>query len=115
MQDWIETPRLQMVPFGPEHLISLTALYGDPGSMRWIGDGSVLSEAECRHWMSLNTCQHQRHGYGLFAIRRHDHGGVVGFCGLAHSMGQGEAEFQYAVQPESPGAGVMPRRRAGAC
>lgn len=85
---------------------ALLAVYGDAGAMRWVGDGSVLSEAEADRWLEVTARNYARRGYGMFALEDRATGELVGFAGLVHPGDQPEAEVKVALGREAWGRGL---------
>lgn len=40
----------------------MLAVYGDRDAMRWVGDGDVLSEADCGTWLAITADNYRRRG-----------------------------------------------------
>ncbi len=76
---------------------ALLEVYGDADAMRWVGDGTVLSEADADRWLDVTARNYARRGYGMFALEERATRQVVGFTGLVHPDDQPEAEVKYAV------------------
>ena len=51
--------------------------------MKWIGNGSVRTQAECASAIANFEQFWEEHGFGLFAVERRDTGDLIGFTGLA--------------------------------
>ena len=97
MNDLIfETPRLRCRWLVPEDLNALLEVYGDAQAMRWVDDGSPLTEADARAWLEVTENNYRKRGYGMFALEERTTHQVIGFCGLVHPGGQQEAEVKYA-------------------
>ncbi len=76
---------------------ALLEVYGDADAMRWVGDGTVLSEVDADRWMSVTARNYARRGYGMLALEDRATGQVVGFAGIVHPNDQPEAEVKYAL------------------
>ncbi|MDX7953003.1 GNAT family N-acetyltransferase [Lichenihabitans sp. Uapishka_5] len=78
----IETERLLLRPIGLDDVADCTALWGDPATMGFIGNGQPLSAEEV--WS--RTLRHIGHwhalGYGYWAVRETANGGFVGDVGF---------------------------------
>lgn len=85
---------------------SLLAVYSDADAMRWVGDGSPISRAECEEWFRVTKANYERRGYGMFTLESRASGGIVGFCGLVHPGGQDEPEVKYAIARTHWGQGL---------
>lgn len=91
-----QTQRLQCRRLTPGDLGALVEVYGDARAMRWVGDGSPLTEAEGQAWLDVTENNYRKRGYGMFALEERKTRKVVGFCGLVHPGGQREPEVKYA-------------------
>ena len=85
---------------------ALLEVYGDADAMRYVGDGTVLSEADADRWLDVTARNYARRGYGMFALEDRATGGVVGFAGLVHPGDQPEAEVKYALDRAWWGRGL---------
>ena len=92
-----ETPCLRCRRLVPEDLKALLEVYGDAEAMRWVDDGSPLTEADARAWLEVTENNYLKRGYGMFALEERTTHQVIGFCGLVHPGGQQEAEVKYAL------------------
>ena len=92
-----ESQRLQCRRLVSEDLNALTEVYGDAEAMRWVDDGSPLTEAEAKAWIEVTENNYRKRGYGMFALEERATHQVVGFCGLVHPGDQQEAEVKYAL------------------
>jgi len=82
----IETPRLILRRWRDEDLLPFAAVNADPEVMRWIRDGSVLSEADTRAMIERLEGAWEEKGFGLFAVEVKETGELAGFTGLAVPM-----------------------------
>lgn len=101
-----ETQRLRCRRLTPEDLGALVEVYGDAEAMRWVGDGSPLTEAEGREWLRVTENNYRKRGYGMFALEERATHKVIGFCGLVHPGGQQEPEVKYAFLRTHWGQGL---------
>ena len=92
-----ESQRLQCRRLVSKDLDALLEVYGDTEAMRWVDDGSPLTEAEARAWIQVTQNNYRKRGYGMFALEELATHKVIGFCGLVHPGGQPEAEVKYAL------------------
>jgi RimJ/RimL family protein N-acetyltransferase len=83
----------------------LLEVYGDREAMRYVGDGSPLTEAEARNWLAVTERNYRERGYGMFALLEKASGSLVGFCGIVHPGGQLEPEVKYALRRRYWGQG----------
>jgi RimJ/RimL family protein N-acetyltransferase len=91
-----ETQRLQCRRLTSDDFQAMLEVYGDADAMRWVGDGSPLTEDGARQWIKVTENNYHRRGYGMFALVERATGKVIGFCGIVHPGGQQEAEVKYA-------------------
>jgi RimJ/RimL family protein N-acetyltransferase len=94
------TERLAVRRLSMADVDAMLAVYGDPDSMRWVGDGQPLDRAGCEQWVGVTERNYSTRSYGMSAITRADGGEVVGFVGLVHPGGQKDAELKYALRTE---------------
>jgi len=64
-------------------LDAYAAICADPEVMRYIGDGSVATRAECAERLEQFETTWRERGFGLFALERRDTGELIGNTGLA--------------------------------
>lgn len=98
--------RLSFEPMGDAHRPALLAVYGDLAAMRWVGDGTAITEEECDQWLEVTARNLATRGYGMLALRSRATGEVVGFAGLVHPGGQDEPELKYALERAWWGQGL---------
>ena len=101
-----ESPRLRCRHWVVGDRGALLQVYGDAGAMRWVGDGTVLSEADADRWFDVTARNYARRGYGMFALEERATGQVVGFAGLIHPGDQPEAEVKYTLARSCWGRGL---------
>jgi RimJ/RimL family protein N-acetyltransferase len=89
--------RLSFEPMGPAHRPALLEVYGDLAAMRWVGDGTAITEEECDQWLEVTARNLATRGYGMLALRSRATNEVLGFAGLVHPGGQEEPELKYAL------------------
>jgi RimJ/RimL family protein N-acetyltransferase len=100
-----ETDRLLVRRWTADDLGKLLLVYGDADTMRWVGDGQPMSEAQGLQWLKVTANNYRTRGYGMFAVMLRGSRSVIGFCGLVHPGGQAEAEIKYAFAKEHWGMG----------
>jgi RimJ/RimL family protein N-acetyltransferase len=91
-----ETPRLTCRRLNSEDLAAMLEVYGDVDAMRYVGDGSVLTEEEAKKWIEVTENNYHKRGYGMFAVLEKSTQKVIGFCGIVHPGNQIEPEVKYA-------------------
>lgn len=80
----IETDRLVLRRWDVTgDLDAWAAICADPEVMRYIGDGSIATRAECAERLEQFETTWRERGFGLFAIERRDTGEFIGNTGLA--------------------------------
>ena len=98
--------RLTFESMGPRHRADMLRVYGDLDAMRWVGDGTAITEEECERWFDVTAENLRRRGYAMMALRSRATGAVLGFAGLVHPGGQDEPELKYALERGSWGVGL---------
>lgn len=78
----IETERLLLRPPRPEDAADLTVAYGDPETMRFMGDGSTQTEEQVEQAIRFWLGRWEKNGIGLFALESRETGRVVGRSGF---------------------------------
>jgi RimJ/RimL family protein N-acetyltransferase len=91
------SPRLRCRHWVAADRAAVLAVYGDADAMRYVGDGTPLSEADADRWLEVTARNYAHRGYGMFALEDRTSGQVVGFAGLVHPGDQPEAEVKYAL------------------
>jgi GMP synthase (glutamine-hydrolysing) len=76
---------------------ALLSVYGDLQTVRWVGDGSPLTDEEAEYWFAVTERNYQQRGYGMFTLESREDGKVVGFAGIVHPNNQQEPEIKYAL------------------
>lgn len=74
-------PRLRLRPWREEDRPAFAAMNADPAVMRHFP--ATLDRAKSDEVMDRISGHFTRHGYGFWALERHDQPGLLGFCGLA--------------------------------
>lgn len=90
----LETPRLQLLPFTATDGDALYALESDPAVKRFTG--GVLTRQETEKLLQGFIKQFEQTGSGAIAIKRKDHGQIIGLCGLVPDGPDGELFFGLA-------------------
>ena len=107
------TPRLFARRIVATDVDAMLAVYGDPESMRWVGNGQPLDRAQCAYWVEVTHRNYAGRGYGMVTLLERDSGAIAGFCGLVHPDGQREAEIKYALLGAFRGKGLATEAAAG--
>lgn len=115
----IETERLALCPYGLADFADCAALWGDPATVTFIGNGQPLGEEEVwsrvlrhiGHWHAI--------GYGYWAAREKAGGrfvGEIGFQNLRRAMQpplDDRPEIGWVLAPEAQGRGLAREAVAG--
>lgn len=81
-------------------------LYSDPLTMKFVDDGSPLSEPDCHTWFQVTSDNYAARGYGMFSLTlRAAPRPFIGCIGLVHPNNQVLPELKYALLPEAWGRG----------
>lgn len=96
-----ETSRLLIRQVEAADAVAMFAVYGDATAMQWVGDGRVLTLAQCEEWIDVTQRNYEDRGYGMFAIDRQDTGETIGFIGLVHPGGHPTPELKYALRRDA--------------
>ena len=100
-----QTSRLSGRRLSPDDVDALFAVYSDPETVRWVGDGTPLTREKCEEWLEVTAANYERRGYGMFALVERESKAVYGFAGLVHPRGQEECEIKYALHKSHWGRG----------
>ncbi|MDF1838441.1 MAG: GNAT family N-acetyltransferase [Planctomycetota bacterium] len=100
-----ETERLRIRHLQPSDIAHMRVVYGDLEAMRYVGDGSAISEEDCVRWVDVTLKNYTKRGYGMFVVELKESGRVIGFCGLVHPGDQELPELKYAYLREHWGQG----------
>lgn len=79
----LETDRLIVRRWAPDDLDPYAAMCALPDVMRYIGDGSVQSRAQCAGSIARFNGENDAGGFGLMALELKQGNQFIGFCGLA--------------------------------
>jgi RimJ/RimL family protein N-acetyltransferase len=80
----VDTERLTLRPWrAADDLPALAALCADAEVMRCIAPNRPLLPGESAALLERIEAHWRQHGYGLWAVEPRDHGGCIGFAGLA--------------------------------
>jgi len=102
----LTTERLLVRRWRSDDLEPLLSIYGDADAMRWVGDGSPLTEEEALRWLEVTRANYVKRGYGMFALESLGTGAIVGFIGIVHPGDQPEPEVKYAFARQHWGKGL---------
>ena len=92
----------------------LHGICGDRRTMRYVGDGMVLSQARCAEWIEESRVDYATRGYGASAVYVQGEPVMAGYCGIVTARRRADPEIIYALRPHWWGQGSRQRTRAGA-
>jgi [ribosomal protein S5]-alanine N-acetyltransferase len=94
----LETSRLVLREFCLEDAEALTAVLGDPETMRYYP--AALDRAGVEQWIARNLRRYATDGHGLWAMVGKETGELIGDCGLTRQDvdGTNEMEIGYHVR-----------------
>ena len=101
----LETPRLQLLPFTATDGDALYTLESDPAVKRFTG--GVLTRQETEKLLQSFIKQFEQTGSGAIAIKRKDHGQMIGLCGLVPDGPDGELFFGLARSAWQQASGAL--------
>jgi ribosomal-protein-alanine N-acetyltransferase len=79
----VETERLRLSAFAPEHFDEFARMRADPEVMRYIGTGAGRTRAESAEWLARNVERWRQHNFGAWAVEEKNSRALLGWCGLA--------------------------------
>ena len=96
----LETEHLLFRPLTQDDLDDLTALYGDPEVMRFLG--GPRTKAEVQNALNGYIREYQIYGHSFFATILKEDQRFIGHCGLLRQevVGQPEIELAYVLAPQ---------------
>ncbi len=92
----LETERLTLRRLVPEDAADMYRIYGDPQTMRFMGDPPASVAAERENIRAHIANHYERHGVGLWATLLRESGRLIGRCGLMRKQIDGAAEIEIA-------------------
>lgn len=101
----LEAARLVLRPFGVDDLDDLAAMLGDPGVMKYLGDGKPRDRAESWRQLTGIAGHWVLRGFGLWALERIDDGAFLGWAGHLQHEGWPGFELAYSLAPRHWGHG----------
>jgi RimJ/RimL family protein N-acetyltransferase len=112
--DELETARLRLRMFTPEDCEELSLITSDPVVMEHIADGRPLSEEETRFNLDSIINGFKRRGFGRWALINKERDRLIGYCGLASTIGEVGVEIAYLLARPYWGLGLA-SEAASAC
>ena len=101
----LETERLRLRIMEERDLDALAAMYGDAETMRFIGEGKVLSRMESWRSIAVALGHWLLKGYGMWAVEVKATGTVVGRVGYIDPEGWPGFELGWLIAREHWGRG----------
>lgn len=103
--EFFRTARLRFRPFEADDVDSLTEICSNPETMRFIGDGRVLTREMAELWIKRSRENVERYGYGTGAVLELGSERMIGWAGVARPEG-GLEEIVYGLRREEWGTGL---------
>lgn len=110
-----QSTRLRIRPMVATDQDALGQVYGDLDAMRYVDDGTAISEEDCARWVQVTAANYTKRGYGMFVVELRHTGQLIGFCGLVHPGGQELPELKYAYHREFWGRGYATEAGLALC
>ena len=102
----LETKRLIIDRFRPDHAAFILELLNSPGWLQYIGDRNVNSLEQARKFLETRLMQaYDQYGYGFSVILMKSTGQPIGGCGLINRDALEHPDIGYALLPEYAGMG----------
>jgi RimJ/RimL family protein N-acetyltransferase len=92
----VETARLCLRELRPQDLDALAAVYADPETMRFVGQGRARSRAETAERIAWHRRRYREDGYGVWGVERRACGTLIGSAGLLDREIDGRRELELA-------------------
>lgn len=111
MPETIQTERLRLRPWDEADLRLLAKLAATPAVVRFVGDGSIWSEARIAQVAAHNVEHWELYGFGWRVATLTEGGPPVGFIALSFAgegagVGASEYEIGWWLTPEAWGRGL---------
>jgi ribosomal-protein-alanine N-acetyltransferase len=102
----IRTAHLVLVPFAPDDLESLYALWTDPHVRRYLWDDIVISRERAADTLDAALAAFTTEGLGHWTTRQSLDGPVIGECGFRLVEGTSQVELMCSLLPARWGQGL---------
>ena len=102
----LRSERLTLIPFHPQHVDDLLALWTDPQVRRYLWDDEVISRQQAAEVIEASLASFREHGFGLWALAPTGDDEIVGFAGIRRFGDDGEVELLYGLRPDCWGCGL---------
>ncbi len=96
----LTTPRLTVRQFTAGDVAELHAICGDRRTMRYVGDGMVLTRQRCAEWIEESLVDYAMRGYGASAVHVQGEPEMAGYCGIVTARRRTDPEIIYALRPQ---------------
>lgn len=105
MGQTLATTRLILREFVPDDAGALAAIYADPETSQWLGDGSPRDRAATEREIERLRGLYASHGFGLWAVVLKETGELIGQCGLQPLDDGSAVALSYALSRAHRGKG----------
>jgi RimJ/RimL family protein N-acetyltransferase len=95
----LTTSRLTVRQFTADDATELHGICGDRRTMRYVGDGMVLTQARCAEWIEESLVDYATRGYGASAVYVQGDPKMAGYCGIVTARRRADPEIIYALRP----------------
>jgi RimJ/RimL family protein N-acetyltransferase len=95
----LTTSRLTVRQFTTADVAGLHAICGDRRTMRYVGDGMVLSRPRCAGWIEESLADYAARGHGAWALELGGETQMAGYCGIVSARRRADPEVIYALRP----------------
>ncbi|MBL8201050.1 MAG: GNAT family N-acetyltransferase [Chromatiales bacterium] len=102
----LTTPRLTVRQFTTADVAGLHEICSDKRTMRYVGDGMVLSPGRCAGWIGESLTDYAARGYGAWALHVAGEQPMAGYCGIVSARRRADPEIIYALRPSLWGRGL---------
>jgi RimJ/RimL family protein N-acetyltransferase len=96
----LTTPRLNVRQFTRDDASELHTICGDGRTMRYVGDGMVLTQLRCAEWIEESLADYATRGYGASAVYVQGNPVMAGYCGIVTARRRADPEIIYALRPQ---------------
>lgn len=102
----LRTRRLLLEELSFDDAEFIVELLNDKSFLRYIGDKGVRTIADAHEYLRNGPMDsYQRHGFGLYLVRRAADGTRIGICGLVRRGGLDHPDVGFALLPDFRGIG----------
>jgi len=96
-----ETSRLALSRLTPDDAAFILELVNDPAWLRFIGDRGVRTLDDARGYILKGpVASYEKHGFGLFLVKRKEDGAPIGMCGLLKRETLPDVDVGFAFLPQ---------------